>query len=84
MKYPFEHVGTWFCVFCKTLVPLRVQWSESGYFMVPDILHASGGCALVTAELLQTTTSGVKKHLTVATKCGNLSKVATQVYSEQC
>ncbi|MDD6208729.1 MAG: hypothetical protein PUB10_09450, partial [Clostridiales bacterium] len=52
MKYPFEHVGTWFCVFCKTLVPLRVQWSESGYFMAPDILCASGGCALVTAELL--------------------------------
>ncbi|MDD6207855.1 MAG: hypothetical protein PUB10_04960, partial [Clostridiales bacterium] len=52
MKYPFEHVGTWFCVFCKTLVPLRVQWSESEYFMVPDILRAFGGCAPVTAELL--------------------------------
>ncbi|MDD6208383.1 MAG: hypothetical protein PUB10_07695, partial [Clostridiales bacterium] len=52
MNYPFEHVGTWFCVFCKTLVPLRVQRSESGYFMIPDILHAFSGCALVTAELL--------------------------------
>ena len=49
----FEHVGTWFCVFCKTLVPLRFQWSESGYFMLPDILRAFSSCALVTAELLQ-------------------------------
>ncbi|MDD6206950.1 MAG: hypothetical protein PUB10_00305, partial [Clostridiales bacterium] len=42
-----------YCWRNAALALLRVQWSESGYFMVPDILHASGGCALVTAELLR-------------------------------